>query len=379
MYAPEIELQPFQIHRLGIIMRPLPNDPREVWGTLNPGCARGRDGELYLFPRIVAEGNYSRIGLCRVRFGSDGNPYGVDRLGIALEPRERYEHSARGLGGCEDPRVTYVPLLDRYIMTYTALSNLGARVALAMSRDLFTWERLGLANFAFERGIDWNAHIDKDAVLFPEPVMDPQGKPALALIHRPTCLVCRTDGTVDLVHPIGLEDRRESIWISYASLEAATQDIRTLPHFSQHHLMAAPVADWEYVKIGAGPPPLLTHLGWLLIYHGVSGELHEVTAEDPVQKHLIYSAGAMVLDRSDPRRILYRSPRPILQPTVQEERVGIVANVVFPTGIDPRTPPAPGSRVDVYYGMADTYVGAGWLTLPDSLPRVASGGPKAAS
>jgi beta-1,4-mannooligosaccharide phosphorylase len=53
--------------------------------VLNPAAARGRDGELYLFPRLVAEGNYSRIGRARVRF-DDGRPDGVERLGVALEP-----------------------------------------------------------------------------------------------------------------------------------------------------------------------------------------------------------------------------------------------------------------------------------------------------
>jgi predicted GH43/DUF377 family glycosyl hydrolase len=76
----------------------------------------------------------------------------------------------------------------------------------------------------------------------------------------------------------------------------------------------------------------------------------------------------MVLDRFDPRKVLYRSPQPILEPETPEEREGIVANVVFPTGIDPRSTPAAGARVDVYYGMADAVIGAGWLTLPDRLP-----------
>ena len=49
--------------RLGVVMEPDPGDPREAGGVCNPGCARGPDGELYLFPRLVAEGNYSRVGL----------------------------------------------------------------------------------------------------------------------------------------------------------------------------------------------------------------------------------------------------------------------------------------------------------------------------
>jgi predicted GH43/DUF377 family glycosyl hydrolase len=113
----------------------------------------------------------------------------------------------------------------------------------------------------------------------------------------------------------------------------------------------------------------LTHLGWLLTYHGVGMELHTVTPEEGApQRYLRYSAGVMVLDRDDPRRVLYRSPEPVLEPATQEERVGIVSDVVFPTGIDLRTPPGPGARLDVYYGMADRLVGAGMLTLPATLP-----------
>lgn len=350
-------------------MQPLPDEPREAWGVLNPACARGRDGQLYLFPRIVAAGNYSRIALCRVRFGPDGNPAGVDRLAIALEPHEPYELLLREGGGCEDPRVTYIPALDRYVMAYTALSDSGARVALAISYDLRIWQRLGLVNFAQERGIDWNAQGDKDAMFIPEPVLDPQGRPALALLHRPTYQLARREGQVDVLVPDGINDERESIWISYVPLDAVLADASSLTHCAQHELLATPLDGWEGVKIGAGAPPILTHLGWLLLYHGVGAHLHAVaTGEDAARKSLRYSAGIMVLDRHDPRRVLYRSPQPVLEPATEEERVGIVSDVVFPTGLDPRTPLVPGARLDVYYGMADRLIGAGCFTLPATLP-----------
>ena len=69
-------------------------------------------------------------------------------------------------------------------------------------------------------------------------------------------------------------------------------------------------------------------------------------------------------DRDDPRRILYRSPEPILTPDTAEERRGIVDNVVFPTASDPRG----DGRIDVYYGMADALIGVARLTLPATLP-----------
>ncbi len=67
-------------------------------------------------------GNYSRIGIARVKFNEAGDPAEVERLGIALEPETDYELRPDGSGGCEDARVTFGQDLKRYVMTYTALS-----------------------------------------------------------------------------------------------------------------------------------------------------------------------------------------------------------------------------------------------------------------
>ncbi|MGA3269318.1 MAG: glycosidase, partial [Verrucomicrobiota bacterium] len=98
----------FQLQRLGQIMEPEPGNPLEAEGVLNPAATRGPDGKLYLFPRLVAGGNYSRIGIARVKFNEAGDPSGVERLGIALEPKADYERRSDGSGGCEDARVTFV-------------------------------------------------------------------------------------------------------------------------------------------------------------------------------------------------------------------------------------------------------------------------------
>src|SRR5207245_779285 len=105
--------------RLGIIMEPDLADPREAGGVLNPAATRGPDGALYLLPRLVAPGNYSRIGLARVARDQRGAPRGVERLGVVLEPAAHYERNSRSGGGVEDPRVTYVAALGAYAMTYT--------------------------------------------------------------------------------------------------------------------------------------------------------------------------------------------------------------------------------------------------------------------
>src|ERR1700733_1757537 len=120
----------FKLRRLGMLMEPEPGNPQEIEGVLNPAAVRGPDGALYLFPRMVARGNYSGIGISRVRFNEAGDPTGVERLGIALEPEADYERRPNG-GGCEDPRVTFIEPLGHYVMSYTAFSPHGPRIALA--------------------------------------------------------------------------------------------------------------------------------------------------------------------------------------------------------------------------------------------------------
>ena len=64
----------FKVRRLGMVMESESGNPQEVEGVSNPRKASGPDGNLYLFPRLVAKGNYSRIGIARVRFNRAGDP-----------------------------------------------------------------------------------------------------------------------------------------------------------------------------------------------------------------------------------------------------------------------------------------------------------------
>jgi len=345
-------------------MEPEPGNPQETEGVLNPAAVRGPDGELYLFPRLVAQGNYSRIGIARVRFNEAGDPSGVERLGIALEPEADYERRPDGGGGCEDPRITFVGPLQSYMMTYTAFSPQGPRIALALSKDLFRWERLGLAAFGPYQGIEFDNMDDKDASLFPVAIPNPSGHPELAILHRPLFPGTRPEETVR--HPASREVDldRESIWISYCPVAPEGREPNRLGQFDSHHRLATPVSPWERLKIGGGTPPVLTRHGWLIVYHGV----HEIVDPSQIGHPLCYSAGVMVLSQEHPRIIRYRSPEPVLTPLLPQERRGTIANVVFPTGIDRRDDLGLPDRFDIYYGMADYRIGVARLDVPECLP-----------
>lgn len=354
----------FELHRIGVVMEPRPDDELEVEGVLNPASARGRDGALYLFPRLVGRGNYSRIGIARVLFDDQGDPTGVERLGVALEPEADYEKRPGGGGGCEDPRITFVEPLGHYVMTYTAFSARGPRIAIAVSDDLFHWRRLGLVSFHPYDGISFDGVDNKDASIFPVEVPDAHGRPAMAMIHRPLFPGTRPEETAEKRHPHSrrIDVDRESIWISYCRM-GWKEGPDHLSRFGAHHRLASPVEKWEALKIGGGAPPILTRHGWLLIYHGV----HKIGETDADPGKFCYSAGVMVLSEKQPSFIRYRAAQPILVPSSDKERHGVVDNVVFPTAIDRRDDLGQPDRLDVYYGMADRSIGVARLIVPEKL------------
>jgi beta-1,2-mannobiose phosphorylase / 1,2-beta-oligomannan phosphorylase len=335
-------------------MSPEPGAEFEAEGVLNPGSGRSPDGRLWLLPRLVAAGNVSRIGLAEVII-RDGRPAGVRRDGVALSPDAGFERASQH-AGVEDPRVTWIESLGVHVMAYVTFGPLGPRPAVAVSRDLRDWRRLGPVHFEYqpELNIDLNLFTNKDVVYFPEPVPGPDGQPAYAMLHRPTWDLGLIVGGSDIYLPAGVHDPRPGIWISYLSVDDAQRDLGSLTHVRSHRLVALPEYPYEALKIGAGPPPRRVDEGWLLIHHGVSGSLSEGWAP---QQHAVYSAGAMVLDPADPARVLSRTEMPLLEPLADHERHGLVPNVVFPTAIEDID-----GQLFVFYGSADSSIAVASLT-----------------
>jgi predicted GH43/DUF377 family glycosyl hydrolase len=344
---------PYRLTRLGVVMSREPDSDVEAEGVLNPASGRSPDGRLWLLPRLVAAGNVSRVGLAEVLV-HNGRPTGVRRAGVVLAPDAGWERS-HDHAGVEDPRTTWIATLGMHVMSYVAFGPLGPRPAVAVSEDLCSWRRLGPVHFEYQPDLDTDLNLfpNKDIVFFPEPVPDPDGWPAYAMLHRPMWNLSLIIGGDNTYPPAGFDDARPGIWISYVSVDDVRADIRALTRVRFHRLVALPEYAYELVKIGAGPPPVRVEEGWLLIHHGVSGTLIE--GWEP-QRHVRYSAGAMLLDPNDPAIVLARTSRPLLEPLTSEERDGTVPNVVFPTAIED----IEGRRF-VFYGMADSSIGVARL------------------
>ncbi len=120
-----------------------------------------------------------------------------------------------------------------------------------------------------------------------------------------------------------------------------------LVHWGRHRHVMAPKKDkltWQCMKIGAGPVPIETTTGWLLIYHGVLTSCNG----------FVYSMGAALLDIDQPWKVIARTKPYLLNPRTQYECVGDVPNVVFPCAA---LTDATTGRIAIYYGCADTVTG----------------------
>jgi predicted GH43/DUF377 family glycosyl hydrolase len=276
-------------------------------------CASLYDGKkVHLLYRAVGE---YKDYVSRIGYASSNDGYTFMRNSdMATEPVEEYERY-----GIEDPRL--FQLESRAYFTYVVPSNYvrnrpTVSTALATTEDYHEFKRLGL--------ITPRLHDDKDVVYFSTKMAPTSGElkssngsdeKCYFSLHRPSSWIGASYGV-----------NKPSIWLAESF---------NLTDFQRYSILLRPEQDWEASKVGAGPPPIRTKRGWLVIYHAVSNSK-------------VYRAGAAVLDLNEPNRILGRCKHPILEPDKVYETTGDVNNVVFPSGacvID--------GTLFLYYGGAD--------------------------
>ena len=287
----------FHRHKLNPILTAA-DWPYPINSVFNAGATLLPDGTTLLLCRVEDRRGLSH--LCAARSVNGVDDWQIDPQPTLLPDPDHYPEE---LWGIEDPRITYVPELNKYAIVYTAFTRGGPGVALALTEDFSHFERYGMIM----------SPEDKDAALFPHRIGG-----YWALIHRP-------------VSYLG-----GHIWISYSP------DLR---HWGSHKLMleARHGGWWDANKIGLSSPPIETPQGWLVIYHGV-----RQTAAGS-----LYRLGLALFDLHTPESCLKRSDEWIFGPEEPYEQHGDVGYVVFPCGA---TVAPDGDAIHLYYGAADTSI-----------------------
>ena len=272
--------------------------PYPAHTVFNPGATTLADGTTLLLCRVEDRRGHSHLCAARSKNGIDG--WVIDPQPTLLPNPSQYPEE---LWGIEDPRITYVQEIRRYVIAYTAFGKSGPGVALATTEDFRSFERHGLVM----------QPDDKDAALLPRRI---NGN--FALIHRP------------------MYDSGAHVWISFSP---------DLQNWGSHQLMlqARKGAWWDANKVGLSPPLIETPEGWLMIYHGVR---HTAGG-------CLYRLGLALFDLEKPDVCLARGDSWMFGPEAPYEREGDVGNVAFPCGLTIGTD---GDTIFLYYGAADTSI-----------------------
>ncbi|MDP1689671.1 MAG: hypothetical protein Q8L52_00460 [bacterium] len=318
------------------ILRPGTN-PWTAEAVLNPAAAV-LGGRTHLIYRAIGMDGVSRLGYASSPDGikfDERLPYPIYAArypGGVPESKRRYSPvmypSGGSWGGCEDPRMVVID--ESVYITFNMFENWKMHVGLiAMDTEDFLYKR-------FDRweGPVTLSHSDREKnwMLFPE----------------------KFGGQFAILHGI-IDDDVNRVRVEYTDdLETFSQeDFETI---DPQKVPDTPIA-WHVHVRSAGPPPIKTNKGWLVLYHA-----HD--AKEPSR----YKLGAMLLDLVDPTKILYRAAAPVLSPDEHYENHG-KPGIVYACGAVVRN-----GTLFVYYGGADKVVCVATAPLDSFLDALVRGG-----
>lgn len=302
----------------------------EGGGVMNPAAVEA-GGRVHLFYRAVGADGVSRIGYASGKDGSrfdERLPYPVFSMERKTEPmnpelRAKLAGSGGTISGVgiEDPRAVVID--DTMFLSFSAFAG---------------WDslRIGVSSIAV------SDLLNKRWKWTPPAYLSPEGQ-----VHKNWVIFPEMfGGKYAVLHSLH-SGSRDRVLVDYVD-DLAHATIKS-PY--------NPVKDesvWDSTLRGAGPPPIRTRDGWLLLYH----------ATDAREPHR-YKLGAMLLDLEDPSKVIARSPRPILEPDAWYENEGFKSGVVYACGAVVR-----GDTLYVYYGGADSVVCAAKTSLSSFLRQL---------
>jgi len=273
-------------------------DSWESAGTFNPAVII-HQGKFVMLYRAQDKNGTSRLG-----YAESGDGIHFTRWPQpVLSPEADYERD----GGVEDPRL--VKFGDTYYLTYTGYNKKDAQLCLATSLDLIHWERKGVILPAYKG--HWNVGWTKSGAIVPEKI----------------------DGKYWMYFLGTSADKTDQIGLAYST------DLLHWTEATDTPVLPRRPGQFDSRVVEPGSPPILTSRGIVLIYNA---------ADD----NLVYRTSLAIFDRQDPRKVLFRSDKPIFEPEKEWEKIGQVPNVVFVEGMAKK-----GNRYLFYYGAADKYVG----------------------
>ncbi|EGV66311.1 hypothetical protein PSN45_003075 [Yamadazyma tenuis] len=265
------------------------------------------DDKVFLLYRAQNAAKVSTVGLA---WSTDGYSFTRHHQPV-LYPTEPWETG----GGCEDPRITRDPISKLFILTYTAYDTKTARLCVASSEDLLTWQKYPPV---VQPDSSWNdIEIDSDGNQLIRQAWSKSGA-IFTERHR--------DGKYYM------------IWGDSAFHLAVSDDLKIWKPTSNNlaaNRFAQGVFAWENRLIEPGPAPIKidyrdshsTKNHYVLFYNAAT------TGGGSFAKNT-YSISQMLVDYDDiAKGPVARLEKPFLVPNAANEIEGQVNRVVFTEGL----------------------------------------------
>lgn len=304
--------------------------------VFNP-AAVVRNGKVYLLYRaqdsIGQPAGTSRIGLASSSDGLHFTKMKTPVLHPANDAYKKYEWE----GGCEDPRIVE-DAAGTYYMTYTAYDGTTARLFIATSKDLIKWTKHGSV---FKKA-DGGKYIDywsKSGSV----VCTPKGDKLVATKIGGKYWMYWGESNIYAATSDNLID-----WTPLPETDPAKKSFDSLRNYEAFKIVFSPrKGKFDSELVEPGPPALITKDGILFIYNSKNSPAYgDRTLPDGV-----YAAGQILLDKTDPMKVLDRCEENFFQPTRAYEITGQINNVVFLEGLVPFK-----GKWFLYYGTADSKI-----------------------
>lgn len=326
----------------------------EAKDVFNP-AAVVKDNKVYLLYRAEDRlGSYSGTSRIGLAWSEDGHSFKHRLTEPVLYPAHDDMNRHEWDGGCEDPRVVESPS-GEYVMTYTAYDGT-ARLSVATSTDLITWEKRGPA-FANAHGHAYRNAWTKSGSILVEP--QPDGRLVAVKVNGTYWMywgendihVATSDDLINWV-PLMSEDPTHEY--------RGRPDHQDLPTGATKPLSVLRPRRGKFDSnlVEPGPPALLRDDGILFIYNSKNvfcdkepGNICVNGEADPQLAPGTYSAGQALFSRSDPTQLLRRSEDTFFRPTEKFEITGQVGNVCFLEGLVYFK-----NKWLLYYGTADSHI-----------------------
>ena len=297
--------------------------------VFNP-AAIVRHNKVYLFtrsednPAAILGGRTSRIGLAVSSDGIHFKNFPRPVLYPDNGPFKQYDYP----GGCEDPRV--VETADgQYVMAYTAWNYDVPRLSIAISKDLFHWQKKGPA-FAKAYNSKFLNMASKSASMITEMK---NGRPVLAKIKGKYWMYWG-EHFVNLAWSANLYD--------WTPLVDEAGELKKA--------MITGPGKFDSDLTECGPPALITDKGILLLYNGRNAT--DEKADSSLPKGT-YSVGEAVFDINNMEQVVYRADTCLLKPSLPHEITGqYKAGTTFSEGLVYFK-----GKWYLYYGTTDSFVG----------------------